>query len=65
MSFQGTPLDNAKKILLLALHNLPENSRFNIVGFGGHWVELFPTSVLRTDKNLKEAADFVKVRSFQ
>ena len=48
-------------MLLLTLHSLPQDSRFNIIGFGRHWVELFPMSVLKKDKCLKQAIDFVKV----
>ncbi|XP_028417262.1 protein mono-ADP-ribosyltransferase PARP4-like isoform X3 [Dendronephthya gigantea] len=62
-SMKGTSIDNAKKIFLLALNKLPANARFNIVAFGNQWLELFPSSVEKTEKSLKEAAAFVKNRT--
>jgi hypothetical protein len=58
---QGTPLENAKKILLLALTKLPAGSTFNIVAFGSQWLELFPSGVQKSERSLKDAAAFIKV----
>ena len=58
---QGSPLEDAKKILLLSVQKLPANSRFNILAFGSQWLELFPSSVEKSEKSLKEATAFIKV----
>lgn len=58
---QGSALEDAKKILMLAVQKLPANSRFNILAFGSQWLELFPSSVEKSEKSLREAAAFIKV----
>ena len=31
---QGSAIEDARKLVMLALHHLPNHCRFNIVGFG-------------------------------
>ncbi|XP_041352469.1 protein mono-ADP-ribosyltransferase PARP4-like isoform X2 [Gigantopelta aegis] len=58
-SMKGQALEDAKKILLLTLKNLPSHALFNIVVFGTAYRELFPVSETNTPANASRAHQFV------
>ncbi|XP_015756071.1 PREDICTED: poly [ADP-ribose] polymerase 4-like [Acropora digitifera] len=56
---QGSPIEEAKKILLLCLTHMNRNWIFNIILFGSKNSELFPCS-RRKDEAFGEAVKFIK-----
>ncbi|XP_038058129.1 protein mono-ADP-ribosyltransferase PARP4-like [Patiria miniata] len=59
-SMKGEILEEAKKLLLLILQNLPAQCTFNVIFFGTEFDELFPASQPKTQANLKAAREFIK-----
>ncbi|KAJ8314784.1 hypothetical protein KUTeg_006934 [Tegillarca granosa] len=59
-SMKGSPLTEAKKIILLTLQHLPSSATFNIVAFGTTYKELFPASRLKNKSNMKLAEGFLE-----
>ncbi|KAI6659080.1 Poly polymerase 4 [Oopsacas minuta] len=58
---EDTAFSTAKKVLLLALYHLPNNSRFNIIKFGSGWEELFPYSQNQSKDTVKQASNWVQL----
>ncbi|XP_067050666.1 protein mono-ADP-ribosyltransferase PARP4-like isoform X2 [Acropora muricata] len=58
-SMKGSPIEEAKKILLLCLTHMNRNWIFNIILFGSKNSELFPCS-RRKDEAFGEAEKFIK-----
>lgn len=56
---EGDALHHAKKLLLMALKLIPEETLFNVVGFGSKHTELFPVSRPATKANVALATAFV------
>ncbi|XP_071788483.1 protein mono-ADP-ribosyltransferase PARP4-like [Asterias amurensis] len=59
-SMKGSSLEEAKKILLLIVKNLPSSCTFNVVVFGTEFDELFPASQQKSRKTVKSAKEFIK-----
>lgn len=55
----GTPIEDAKKCLVLFLKSLPESCLFNIVGFGSTHYKLFPMSAPYNDDTLSRAMNHI------
>lgn len=58
-SMKADSYQDAKKLLLLMLKNLPASCLFNISLFGSDHKDLFPFAFKNTTGNLKKAIDFV------
>ncbi|XP_071495566.1 uncharacterized protein [Diadema antillarum] len=58
-SMKEGPLKQAKQILLLALHHMPDDYLFNVVTFGTGFEELFPNSQAKTDATVQAATTFI------
>ncbi|XP_063953613.1 uncharacterized protein LOC129256833 isoform X2 [Lytechinus pictus] len=58
-SMKGQPMNDAKKLVHMVLESLPPQSRYNLVVFGNDFDELYPTSVLATDENIKHTESFL------
>ncbi|XP_078001506.1 protein mono-ADP-ribosyltransferase PARP4-like isoform X2 [Glandiceps talaboti] len=58
-SMDGNTLLEAKKVILLALHHLPEGCSFNVVTFGTVYDELYPSSQLKTKQTVQTAHRFI------
>ncbi|XP_041458287.1 uncharacterized protein LOC121410337 isoform X2 [Lytechinus variegatus] len=58
-SMKGQPMNDAKKLVHMVLESLPPQSRYNLVVFGNDFEELYPTSVLATDENIKHTESFL------
>ncbi|XP_038059035.1 uncharacterized protein LOC119730290 isoform X2 [Patiria miniata] len=56
----GSILQEAQKVVLLTLHHLPKDWKFNIVVFGTDFEELFPQSRTKTPDTLKSARNFLQ-----
>ncbi len=59
-SMDGTSIAEARNALQLCLRSLPEGTRFNVVGFGSRFKNLFPESRLYNEASLREASEKVK-----
>ncbi|ELR11799.1 von Willebrand factor type A domain containing protein [Acanthamoeba castellanii str. Neff] len=58
-SMSGGRIDQAKNALALFFHSLPVGTRFNVIGFGSHYVKLFPSSRVYDDETLEQANQHV------
>ncbi|XP_030856240.1 uncharacterized protein LOC579780 isoform X3 [Strongylocentrotus purpuratus] len=58
-SMKGQPMKDAKKLVHMILESLPAGCRYNLVVFGNDFDELYPTSVLATDENIKHTETFL------
>ena len=54
-SMSGTYMRSARETLILFLKSLPEESYFNILGFGSSYEKLFPNSVPYNEQHLEKA----------
>jgi Ca-activated chloride channel family protein len=61
-SMMGSPLDTAKKTMLLALDTLYPHDTFNLITFSGDTDILFPEPVPATPENLRKAKKFLSSR---
>eukprot|EP00834_Sanchytrium_tribonematis_P001037 NODE_22_length_42145_cov_1.310612.p11 type:complete len:373 gc:universal NODE_22_length_42145_cov_1.310612:29452-28334(-) len=59
-SMDGNPTELVRSAMLVFLKSIPEDSFFNIVGFGSSFESLFPTSQKYTEQTLKAAEDSIK-----
>ncbi|KAK3097154.1 hypothetical protein FSP39_006899 [Pinctada imbricata] len=59
-SMKGTSLRDAKKVLLLILHLLPQHCKFNVTVFGTAFKDLFPCSQVASKANIKLAQNFIQ-----
>ncbi|KAJ3340713.1 von Willebrand factor A domain-containing protein 5A [Gonapodya sp. JEL0774] len=59
-SMQGANIKNARTALILFLKSLPEDCKFNIIGFGSSYRLLFPNSVPYDERNLNTAVKHVE-----
>ncbi|XP_062605822.1 uncharacterized protein LOC134267631 isoform X2 [Saccostrea cucullata] len=59
-SMKGDPFRDARKVLLLALDNLPEKATFNIVAFGSFFKELFQFPQKITKNSTDEAIKYLE-----
>jgi hypothetical protein len=59
-SMNGKAIEQAKEALNVILHSIPEDSYFNIVGFGSTFSELFEGSIQYSEYSLKIAKEFVQ-----
>ncbi|XP_071788645.1 protein mono-ADP-ribosyltransferase PARP4-like [Asterias amurensis] len=59
-SMKGSSLEEAKKLLLLIVQNLPSSCTFNVVVFGTEFDELFPASQQKSTKTVKLAREFIE-----
>ncbi|CAI2378480.1 unnamed protein product [Moneuplotes crassus] len=61
-SMTGRPMETAKSALILFLHSLPPNSRFNIISFGSTFEKLFSDTVSYNQARLSSA--IIKIKQF-
>ena len=54
-SMEGNPTELVRNAMLVFLKSIPENSYFNIIGFGSTFTTLFPTSQKYSESTLKQA----------
>ncbi|XP_048771319.2 uncharacterized protein LOC125677345 isoform X2 [Ostrea edulis] len=59
-SMKGDPFRDARKVLLLALENLPELATFNVVVFGSSFKELFQFPHKITKNSTNEAIRYIE-----
>ncbi|XP_065826671.1 protein mono-ADP-ribosyltransferase PARP4-like isoform X4 [Oscarella lobularis] len=59
-SMKGSAINDARKLVLLALHHLPDKCYFNIISFGSTFDELFPSCQPKNKETLASALDFIK-----
>ncbi|KAL6058963.1 von Willebrand factor A domain-containing protein 5A [Balamuthia mandrillaris] len=59
-SMAGSRIEQAKNALFLFLQSIPLGTRFNVVGFGSHFTQLFSESVKYNGDTLKKAIAHVK-----
>ncbi|KAL6063824.1 von Willebrand factor A domain-containing protein 5A [Balamuthia mandrillaris] len=59
-SMAGSRIEQAKNALFLFLQSIPLGTRFNVVGFGSHFTQLFSESVEYNGDTLKKAIAHVK-----
>lgn len=56
----GSRIQKAKEALVLFLKSLPEDSYFNIIGFGSTDERMFPISQRNNAENIEEAVRMVQ-----
>jgi ubiquitin len=59
-SMTGTSMETAKDALILFLHSLPPNSKFNIVSFGSSFEKMFDSVSDYTSKTMESAIAEIK-----
>jgi len=59
-SMRGTRIALVKETLEFFLHSLPENSKFNIISFGGSYEKLFQESVKYSEETFSQALYAIK-----
>ncbi|XP_062507413.1 protein mono-ADP-ribosyltransferase PARP4-like isoform X2 [Corticium candelabrum] len=59
-SMKGSAIEDARKLVMLALHHLPNHCRFNIVGFGSAHEELFPVSQHKNKETTTAAHQYIR-----
>ncbi|XP_060575380.1 protein mono-ADP-ribosyltransferase PARP4-like, partial [Ruditapes philippinarum] len=62
-SMKGQPEEQAKKVALLAIDNLPLQCKFNLVVFGSTYKELFPSPQSCNNFSSQLAKQFIQVAS--
>ncbi|XP_033635285.1 protein mono-ADP-ribosyltransferase PARP4-like isoform X2 [Asterias rubens] len=56
----GSNLQDAKKLVMLILHHMAKDCKFNIVVFGTDFEELFPQSKVMNKETMKTAQSFIQ-----
>ncbi|XP_071800756.1 protein mono-ADP-ribosyltransferase PARP4-like isoform X2 [Asterias amurensis] len=56
----GSNLQDAKKLVMLILHHMAKDCKFNIVVFGTDFEELFPQSKVMNKETMKTAQNFMQ-----
>lgn len=59
-SMQGKSIDIAKEALILFLKSLPENSKYNIIGFGSRFIKYHPDALEYNGDNLNNSINIIK-----
>ena len=59
-SMSGSRMRSVKEVLSIFLQSIPPTCKFNIIGFGSKFKNLFPNSVDYDDNTLKEAQNHCK-----
>jgi len=59
-SMTGRPMETAKSALILFLHSLPPESKFNVISFGSDYDMMFEYPESYTQENLKHATSSIK-----
>ena len=58
-SMRGTPLDLVKTSLKIFLHSLPQNSHFQLIGFGSTFIKYNDTPIKFTPENIRNLDNLI------